>query len=714
MKIRISYALLASTVAYTSFAFASDPHEDQRGKSKSVNAKNEADLLSFENSNNVILEEEDQSAQELERENSSPAVAEEDAGKYFVQGIMAYNVGDLERAKTSFLKAAELGESFALLKLGDLASEAGDINQAEKFYALAAEVGGSLIFSNLGWKAYNVGDLDKAKEFFIKAAELGSTDALCKLVSMAEGDGDVEGAEKFHKMAEKLKDVGAFYYQLGMRAHFFHDMEKTEYWLTLAAKHEHSDAQYSLGVLADEAGDIEKAKKWYALAAGNNHEEATWSFARMALQSDVNEFIDIFQTGVGKDYRFAACFLQMIRNIDPDVGFVVPQNNDPVAEIIADMATREDLLEAMEWIFGEDDPQFQYYINLAVGYENQANPDGFIAVHQEMMEKSTQEVAHNPQSSRPGLLLNLDHVKKCRPVEPIHMPLNKWHCLFDQVEAMNPDEMSVFEGLLGEVSLKSVMELRNNAAIVGLLDPINSACAKDNVDSYSQMLREILQGIHETQDLKVFFQLLLNIRTCQTGKLQGIMLSHIILRQERGKSEAELGVEGYKIQFIASLFSHLRKLRENALVHVVCDLTNGSDPHNIRYLRGILGQELGLMFEKEKIKVDMNASMVCRELREQSKQQLLDLFYNHYKVEDLVQQFDDFLGGESVDEKSRIKKQAAILKVINNFLEYDAMDETLTSFNPDLILLDAQKKPAGFTDKCIEDLFVRFGVLERK
>jgi len=267
-----------------------------------------------------------------------------------------------------------------------------------------------------------------------------------------------------------------------------------------------------------------------------------------------------------------------------------------------------------------------------------------------MLLKAKEKAEHDAVSHVPGCSLNLDWVSEPRPQANIHMPVNVWHRLFEEFKAANPE---TYKEYLVDVSRETVLKLQNEPFLLKLLDPKDSLVARKDVSSHSQMLRLVLKKIQddlvlEPGNLQAFIQLLINITTCKTGKLNGITHSYIYLNQGRVLSEGVLGTEAFKSEIVRYFKEELRRFREATITSIVRDVTKTANPHDCYYVRGIIGSNVGLLFENERPTIDMNANCVSSSLRKLDKQQLLDLFHQDYKVDDVINKIQYMLNTGSI------------------------------------------------------------------
>ena len=71
-----------------------------------------------------------------------------------------------------------------MVSLGTLAYEAGDLVLAESWYQKAADLGDTSAMVGLGRLAHDAGDLELAESWWQKAADLGNFDAIDALESL--------------------------------------------------------------------------------------------------------------------------------------------------------------------------------------------------------------------------------------------------------------------------------------------------------------------------------------------------------------------------------------------------------------------------------------------------------------------------------------------------------------------------------------------------
>lgn len=372
--------------------------------------------------------------------------------------------------------------------------------------------------------------------------------------------------------------------------------------------------------------------------------------------------------------------------------------------------TRDDALAWIIELCGDDTPKAQYFLQLALGYDNAANPDSFLAVHQEMLEKRRDDVTHNQKTLQSEVALNTSVTRASAETKPIHMPVNVWDRLVDRLKTIPISDKKQFASLLGETSLDNLLQLKTDPSILALLDPRDSLVIVGPVSTHSKKLRELLHNSDINSDLGQFVQLLVNMQTCPTGKLNGIIHSYILMNQGRVLDESIIKEQRFKTEIVDFFVEELRRLREITLSNV---LTNGLnlpsvDPHDLYYLRGILGSELGLNQEDEVQKIDINANNVNQALRVQTKQQLLDLFYSYYKVEDVIARIHTLLNSGSIQISG---SKNLTMTIINEYLQGDAYDVDGDKYAAGFILLNQDMQPIGFTPKAAQKLLALMGIL---
>lgn len=385
-----------------------------------------------------------------------------------------------------------------------------------------------------------------------------------------------------------------------------------------------------------------------------------------------------------------------------------------IEEKIADDTTREEIIGEITHIIGEDDPLTQSYIQLALGYDNQNDPNSFLTIHQEMLAKQKEKVIHNETQSTAGFKLNHALIQEQRLETLIHMPVNIWEDLFNILEKeFATEKKQKYQEILGISNIENLLTLKTNPTLTSLLDPKDSIAARNPISSHSQMLRAVLKDIQNQQDVNPFLQLLVNITTCSTGKLNGITHSYMLLNHRCVLDESMLREVSFKIQMREFFKEELRCLREFTLSSI---LINGlgadeADPHDLYFLRGIIGNEIGLLFKNEVLKIDINANRVSHNLRRKSKQELLDLFYYYYKIENITNRIHTILNNPSIQAMSC---KRLTVRVVNEYLRELAFDEETNTYITDYVIITNEGEPKGLTLKAAEHLLESMGFILRE
>jgi serine/threonine protein kinase len=144
------------------------------------------------------------------------------ARKFYADGIAQRNAHQNAKALDLFRQAADLGDSQAMVELGELymednAGSAGDVKEAAQWFRKAADAGNSSGMLHLGVMYYlGAGvpeDYGEAATWYRKAANAGNADAMYNLGKMYEnGQGvprDLTQANVFYLKAEGLGNTEA-------------------------------------------------------------------------------------------------------------------------------------------------------------------------------------------------------------------------------------------------------------------------------------------------------------------------------------------------------------------------------------------------------------------------------------------------------------------------------------------------------------------------
>ncbi|MGY1760867.1 hypothetical protein ACI79G_07945 [Geodermatophilus sp. SYSU D00779] len=162
--------------------------------------------------------------------------------------VLARDPSAADQARRLLLRAAELGEVSAVLRVGVLTSRLGNDDEARKWYLAAIDLGDSEGALNLGLLEHRLGNIAEAKRWLRRAAEDGVARAMRQLGLVAEGEGDLHAAED---------------------------------WFMKAAEVGYSAAMNDVAVLAIQRGDAELARHWWQRAADAGYQHAAESLARL-------------------------------------------------------------------------------------------------------------------------------------------------------------------------------------------------------------------------------------------------------------------------------------------------------------------------------------------------------------------------------------------------------------------------------------------------
>ena len=208
-------------------------------------------------------------------------------------GLRAYAGGDRTTALEAWTRAAEAGDSLAMLALGDLAFwsglEAGAFDKgAESAFAAyrsAAGMGSSLAMSKLAWffdEGYHVeADPAEALAWYMRAAEAGEPTAMHNVGSFFKAGKavakDIETAMRWYEWAGQAGSAES-YHNLGVLydegLEIPENDSKAVHYYRLAAYGDYADAMVNLGWMYKHGAGVERdyaeAIYWYeqAIEAG--------------------------------------------------------------------------------------------------------------------------------------------------------------------------------------------------------------------------------------------------------------------------------------------------------------------------------------------------------------------------------------------------------------------------------------------------------------
>ncbi|MFD0377320.1 helix-turn-helix domain-containing protein [Streptomyces sp. NPDC127112] len=178
--------------------------------------------------------------------------------------------GDLEDAEATLREAAEAGGTGALATPLRLREQFGDWEGLETFYRHALEAGNLEALAHLAKLRQWAGDREGAETLCRRAVEAGNLDALAHLSELRQRAGDWDGAVELARQAAAAGRPGALRELAALRERTG-DREGAEAMLREAADAGHTEAMMKLALLRKAAHDLEGAEEFArrAAAAGN-------------------------------------------------------------------------------------------------------------------------------------------------------------------------------------------------------------------------------------------------------------------------------------------------------------------------------------------------------------------------------------------------------------------------------------------------------------
>jgi hypothetical protein len=186
--------------------------------------------------------------------------------------------GRNHRAMQLFGRAADHGESKALLDMAELWSQAGDQRAADRLCALAAERGNTTAMFDLAALRLDVGDHPGAEALAMQAAEYGDTRALYVVARSRDDDGDRCAAERLYQRAVDCGDTDAMN-KLAQLCERAGDIAGAEELYRQAADGGDADALGALVVWREIAEDPLGVEEAYQRAADQGSTAGLWGLA---------------------------------------------------------------------------------------------------------------------------------------------------------------------------------------------------------------------------------------------------------------------------------------------------------------------------------------------------------------------------------------------------------------------------------------------------
>ncbi|MFC8790804.1 tetratricopeptide repeat protein [Streptomyces cinereoruber] len=196
--------------------------------------------------------------------------------------VMRQEAGDREGAEDLYRQTADHGDAYALSRLAVMREEAGDREGAEHLARQAADHGNTDPLAYLAQLRERAGDREGAEGLARQAADHGDTGPLVYLAALREEAGDREGAEDLYRQTADHGDTGALARLAGVRERAG-DREGAEHLALQAADHGDTGPLVYLAALREEAGDREGAEH-LALQAADHGD--TGALARLAVMRE--------------------------------------------------------------------------------------------------------------------------------------------------------------------------------------------------------------------------------------------------------------------------------------------------------------------------------------------------------------------------------------------------------------------------------------------
>ena len=189
------------------------------------------------------------------------AAAQSDTASMDALGVIAYDEGDSASASAWWERAAALGDASSMQKLSQLAEQQGDVATRCVWLERAAAHGDVFSINQLGLLARDSGDLASAKSWWEKAVDEGDDVAMVLIGTLEYESGDRESALTWFRTAAEQGNIEAAAF-LGAIARETGDLDEASVWFEVAAKAGDIAAMKAVAELADERGDFEAAEAW--------------------------------------------------------------------------------------------------------------------------------------------------------------------------------------------------------------------------------------------------------------------------------------------------------------------------------------------------------------------------------------------------------------------------------------------------------------------
>ncbi|GHI68926.1 hypothetical protein Snoj_28440 [Streptomyces nojiriensis] len=194
--------------------------------------------------------------------------------------VMQDEAGDREGAEAFYRQAADYGNAEALNRLAVMRERAGDREGAEAFYQQAANHGSPHALSRLAVMLERAGDRDGAEALARQAADHGSPYALVHLTVMLERAGDRDGAEALARQAANHGSTNGLHRLAEMREESG-DRDGAEALARQTANHGSTNGLHRLAEMREESGDRDGAEALARQTANHGNADTLYHLAQM-------------------------------------------------------------------------------------------------------------------------------------------------------------------------------------------------------------------------------------------------------------------------------------------------------------------------------------------------------------------------------------------------------------------------------------------------
>lgn len=376
---------------------------------------------------------------------------------------------------------------------------------------------------------------------------------------------------------------------------------------------------------------------------------------------------------------------------------------------------------------GEDHQYVQELIHQLIFNTQDSNPKSPYVIHRRLLEKESQVVEHRPQhcdihsirfNISPEWIqeppqfshISYSYSKFIQRVDALESKLEASAQALKELESKLKTDPQAQEELVSElktgaqaieefnnffpdITIRNLKGLIDKEFYRDLLDADTAgtaAACSSSASSSSQSvrpsrdlfvtscrLRKMLQLVEEfdkdctpeelarlTPGDKALIQMLHNIKTCGSGKTTGVDHAFYAFAEDKVYDELLLKETGPLERITFYIKEELRRRRYNEfpLINV----------HNKTYSINLLGRELGLYMKGEKPKFDLNGQVIDESLRNLSKQEVLDRFYNTYTTIQVITWVEDLFNGDQIQMTDNPgEKWAIVSQTLNNTQEGD-------------------------------------------